>query len=297
MSAPDDVAGVVAGLRKIYARWNRETTVQQMRSDWGAAFAARAQDWPVQQFRIGGMNAEWIAAPNAAPDRIILFLHGGGFRIGSIASHRDLMQRMSQAARAKILAIDYRLAPEHAFPAPVDDALAAWRWLLDHGHAPQRIAIAGDSAGGGLALSCMLAARAKNLPLPCAAWLMSPWTDMTASGASYEDCADSDPLHQRAMILAMAKGYVGKADARDPLASPLSADLTGLPPLLLQCGAGEVLRDDSILLAQRAREQGVETEVQLYADMIHVFQTYAEIPAARESLARGAEFLERRWRR
>ncbi len=296
MSAQDAVGGVVVFLRTIYAGWTRETSVQQMRDDWDAAFAKRAQDWPVERFKIGGMNAEWIAAPDADPTRIILFLHGGGFRIGSIASHRDLIQRLSQASRAKILAIDYRLSPEHAFPAPVEDALAAWRWLLDQGHAPGRIAIAGDSAGGGLALSLMLAARTHNLPLPCAAWLMSPWTDMTASGASYDECAGADPLHQRAMILAMAKGYLGKADARDPLASPLFADLTGLPPLLLQSGVGEVLRDDTTALAENAREKGVDADAQLYDDMIHVFQSYAELPAADEALTRGAEFLERCWR-
>ena len=165
----DAVAGVVAGLQNIYGRWTRETTVRQMRADWDTAFAPRARNWPTDRFSIGEMNAEWIAAPDADASRVILYLHGGGFRIGSIASHRDLVQRLSEAARARVLAIDYRLSPECLFPAPVEDALAAWRWLLDEGHAPARIAIAGDSAGGGLALSCMLAARAAGLPLPCAA--------------------------------------------------------------------------------------------------------------------------------
>ncbi|MFO1168714.1 MAG: alpha/beta hydrolase [Rhodoblastus sp.] len=296
MNLRPDVEAVVAFLRTIYAGWTRETTVLQMRSDWDAAFAKRAQDWPVDRFAIGGMNAEWIAAPDADATRVILFLHGGGFRIGSIDSHRDLIQRLSQAARAKILAIDYRLSPDHLFPAPVEDALAAWRWLLDKGHAPTRIALAGDSAGGGLALSLMLAARANDLPLPCAAVLMSPWTDMTASGASYDTNARSDPLHQRAMILGMAKGYLGKsADPRATLASPLFADLAGLPPLLIQCGAPEVLVDDAKALAERARQNGVEAELDLYADMIHVFQTYAELPEAARALERAGAFLVKSW--
>lgn len=296
MSLRPDVEGVVAFLRTIYTGWSRETTVQQMRRDWDAAFAKRAQDWPVDRFAIGGMNAEWIGAPEADESRVILFLHGGGFRIGSIDSHRDLIQRLSQAARAKILAIDYRLSPEHLFPAPIEDALAAWRWLLDRGHAPQRIALAGDSAGGGLALSLMLSAREAGLPLPCAAVLMSPWTDMTASGASYDTNASSDPLHQRAMILGMAKGYVGKSgDLRDLRASPLFADLAGLPPLLIQCGAPEVLVDDARALAERAREKGVAAQLDLYADMIHVFQTYAELPEAARALERAGAFLARRW--
>lgn len=292
----DAVAGVVAGLQNIYGRWTRETTVQQMRADWDAAFSARARDWPVDRFAIGAMDAEWIAAPAADPARAILYLHGGGFRIGSIASHRDLIQRLSEAARARVLAIDYRLAPAHLFPAPVEDALVAWRWLLDQRGAPARIAIAGDSAGGGLALSCMLAARAAGLPLPCAAYLMSPWTDMTASGATYDTRAARDPMHQRAMILGMAKGYLGKTgDARDPLASPLFAEFSGLPPLLIQCGGREVILDDSRVLADRARAAGVDVALDLYEDMIHVFQTYAELPDAEKALARAGVFLDRRF--
>lgn len=298
MTSRADVEGVIAGLRTIYAGWTRETTVAQMRADWDAAFASRAKNWPVERFAIGDMNAEWIAAPGADPGRTILYLHGGGFRIGSVRSHRDLIQRLSEAARAKVMAIDYRLSPEHLFPAPVEDALAAYRWLLDQGHAPQDIALAGDSAGGGLALSLMLAARDAKLPLPCAAVLMSPWTDMTASGASYDTNAATDPLHQRAMILGMAKAYRGKSgDPRDPLASPLLADLAGLPPLLIQCGAPEVLVDDARTLADRAREKGVEVELDLYADMIHVFQTYAELPEAARALERAGAFLDRRWAR
>lgn len=292
MNLRADVAGVVAQLRALYAGWTRETSVQQMRADWDAAFATRARDWPIERFAIGGVSAEWIAAPGADPARTVLFLHGGGFRIGSIASHRDLIQRLSEAARARVLAIDYRLSPEHAFPAPVEDALAAYRWLLDQGFSAQRIALAGDSAGGGLALSLMIAARKKELPLPCAAALLSPLTDMTASGASYGRNAATDPLHERAMILGMAKGYLGKAgDPRDPLASPLFADLSGLPPLLLQCGAPEVLIDDSIALADRARAYGVEVETDFYPDMIHVFQAYAELPESGRALTRAGKFL------
>lgn len=295
MSAGDPVEAVVAGLRKIYARWTRETSVQQMRDDWDAAFAIRARVWPVEHFTIGDVDAEWIAAPGADPARTILYLHGGGFRIGSVLSHRDLIQRLSEAAGVRVLAIDYRLAPEHAFPAPVEDALAAYRWLLESGHAPARIAIAGDSAGGGLALSCMLAAREAGLPQPCAAYLMSPWTDMTASGASYDTRAARDPMHQRPMILGMAKGYLGKSgDARTPLASPLFADLRGLPPMLVQCGGREVILDDSVALAEQARAAGVDCELDICEPMIHVFQMFAELPEAQRALARAAAFLASR---
>ena len=292
MSAGNPVDAVVTGLRNIYARWTRDTTVQQMRDDWDTAFAARGRAWPVERFAIGAIDAEWIAAPGADPTRIILYLHGGGFRIGSIRSHRDIIQRLSEAAEARVLAIDYRLTPEHLFPAPVEDALAAYRWLLESGHAPGRIAIAGDSAGGGLALACMLAAREARFPLPCAAYLMSPWTDMTASGASYDTRATRDPMHQRAMILGMAKGYLGKTgDARAPLASPLFADLRGLPPMLVQCGGREVILDDSTALVGRAREAGVDCELDIHEPMIHVFQMFAELPEAQKALARAGDFL------
>ncbi|MCB1542277.1 MAG: alpha/beta hydrolase [Rhodoblastus sp.] len=295
MSAEAAVARVVAELQKIYGAWTRETTIQQMRDDWDAAFAIRACDWPVERLTIGRMDAEWIAAPGADPAHVVLYLHGGGFRIGSVRSHRDLIQRLSQASRARVLAIEYRLSPEHTFPAPVEDALAAYRWLLTAGHAPARIAISGDSAGGGLALACMLAARDAALPTPCAAYLMSPWTDMTASGASYETRADRDPMHQRAMMSGMARGYLGKSgDLRHPLASPLFANLVGLPPLLIQCGGREVILDDSIALAQRARESGVEAELEVYEDMIHVFQSYAELPDTARALGRAGAFLARR---
>lgn len=293
MRGADRVAAVVAGLNAIYGRWTRETTVEAMRRDWDDAFGVRARNWQRQRFQIGNMDAEWISAPQAQPENAILFLHGGGFRIGSIDSHRDLAQRLSEAARARVLTIDYRLSPEHGFPSPVEDALAGFRWLLEQGMPAQRIAIAGDSAGGGLALACMIAARDAGLPMPCAAFLMSPWTDMTASGASYETCATLDPMHQRAMILGMARGYLGKdGDPRAPLASPLFADLRGLPPLIVQCGGREVILDDSRVLAERAREAGVAAELDVYEPMIHVFHMFAELPEAGIALSKAGVLLQ-----
>ena len=161
----DAAADVVADLQKIYGRWTRETTVQQMRADWDEAFAPRAKNWPIDRFAIGDMNAEWIAAPHADATRAILYLHGGGFRIGSIASHRDLIQRLSEAAQARVLAIDYRLSPECLFPAPVDDALAAWRWLLEQGHAPASPSQATAPAAASRFPSCSPRAR-KTCPCP-----------------------------------------------------------------------------------------------------------------------------------
>jgi epsilon-lactone hydrolase len=290
----DDVAAVVALLRGTYARWTRTTTIQQMRDDWDELFRGRAQPWPIERIKANGVAAEWIAAEGARVDRVILYLHGGGFRLGSIDSHRDLMQRLSVATGARVLGIDYRLAPEHMFPAPVEDALAAYRWLLEAGVPPGCIAFAGDSAGGGLALSCLFAARTARLPLPCAAYLMSPWTDLAATGASFVSRADVDPLHQRPMILSMAKAYLAPSgDPLDPLASPLYGDVGGLPPLLIQCGDCETILDDSVRLAECARNAGVNVELEIYPAMIHVFQAFGELSAAQRALAAAGSFLKR----
>ena len=285
-SAADDVAVVVERLRNVYACWTRTTTIAQMRDDWDDLFRRRAQAWPVDRVDAGGVPAEWIVAADAPTDRTILYLHGGGFRIGSIESHRDLMQRLSAAVGARVLGINYRLCPEHIFPAPVEDALSAYRWLLDSGIPPGSIALAGDSAGGGLVLACMFAARAANLALPSAALLMSPWTDLAATGATFVSRADVDPLHQRPMILSMAKAYLGPSgDPLDPLASPLYGDLERVPPLLIQCGDCETILDDSVRLADRAAKAGVAVELEVYPSMIHVFQAFGELSAAGQAFA------------
>jgi len=292
--AADDVAAVVERLRKTYARWTRTTPVAQMRDDLDKLFGGCAQPWPIDRLEAGGVAAEWIAAGNARADRTILYLHGGGFRMGSIESHRDLMQRLSAAAHARVLGINYRLGPEHSFPAPIEDALSAYRWLFDSGIRAESIALAGDSAGGGLVLACMFAARAAKLPLPCASFLMSPWTDLALTGASMVSRADVDPLHQPPMIRNLAKAYLGPSgDPLDPLASPLHGDLAGLPPLLIQCGDCELILDDSVRLADRAAKAGVAVELEVYPAMIHVFQLFDELKAARRALASAGRFLDR----
>jgi monoterpene epsilon-lactone hydrolase len=293
-SESEEVAAVVALLRGVYARWTRTTAIQQMRKDWDDLFRGRAQPWPVERLDAGGVVAEWIAAADARCDRVVLYLHGGGFRMGSIDSHRDLMQRLSSAAGARVLGINYRLGPEHTFAAPVEDAFSTYRWLLDRGVRSGQIAFAGDSAGGGLALACMFAARSAGLPLPCAAYLMSPWTDLAATGATYFSRADLDPLHQRAIILNMAKAYLGPSgDPRDPLASPLFGDFRGLPPMLIQCGDHETILDDSVRLAERARAAAVSVELEVYPSMFHVFQAFGELSAAQRALTGAGSFLHR----
>ncbi len=281
-------------IRTVYRSWNRDTSVVEMRRDWDAAFGSCAVKVSCERVLAGGVDGEWIAPADAPPDKAILYLHGGGFRVGSVASHRDLIARIVAASGCRVLAINYRLAPEHRFPAALDDTLAAYGWMLDQGLQPINIAFAGDSAGGNLVLAAMLSLRDRRLPLPAAGLVMSPWTDLAATGSSYISRAEADPIHQRPMILALAKNYLGEqGDPCDPLVSPLYANLEGLPPLLIQVGDRETVLDDSTMFAEKARAAGVDTELQIWDGMIHVFPMFSEIPEAREAIASIAKFLHR----
>lgn len=222
----------------------------------------------------GPVPGEWLEPPAARAGAALLYLHGGGYTIGSPRSHRHLAAAIGRAAGASVLLPDYRLAPEHPFPAAVEDAVSAYRALLDRGHAPARTVIAGDSAGGGLTVATLLALRDRKLPLPAAGVCISPWVDLTCSGASYGEKASSDPIVTREGVSEMARAYLGAADARAPLASPLFADLAGLPPLLIHVGSEEVLRDDAVALADRAKAAGVDATLEIWPDMVHVWHWF-----------------------
>ena len=295
--SPAPIDAVIDRVQKVYGGWTRSTSVAQMRTDWDALFEASAVPARIEAVAIGALHGEWVRAEEAAHDRAVLYLHGGGFQVGSTRSHRELMSGISRAAGCAVLGIDYRRAPEHRFPAALDDALAAWHWLQGEGFASERLAVAGDSAGAGLALSAMLSLRDAGRPLPVAAALMSAWTDLTASADSYQTRAAADPIHQRPMILAMARRYLGAdADPRQPLASPLFADLAGLPPLLLQVGDRETVLGDSTLLAARARAAGVAVELEVWDGMVHVFQQFpAELAEARQAIASIGVFVRRQF--
>lgn len=295
-SAPVDA--VIARVKNVYRSWGRATPVAQMRADWDALFGSNTVTAEVEPVVIAGLSAEWVSAANAQADTAVLYLHGGGFQVGSPRSHRELMACISEASACRVLGLAYRLAPEHRFPAPLHDALAAYDWLLAQGFAPQRIGFAGDSAGAGLALSALLSLHDAGRPLPAAAVLMSAWTDLSASGASYESRTQLDPIHQRPMILAMARNYLGAddetaADPRDPLASPLFAELAGLPPLLIQVGDRETVLSDSTMFAEKACAAGVRVELEVWENMIHVFQQFpAELIEAREAIESIGRFLQ-----
>ena len=231
-------------------------------------------DVKVERVNVPAAPAEWLRPPSAVPGRVVLYLHGGGYVIGSPRSHRHLAAAIAGAAGASALLLDYRLAPEHPFPAAVEDATAAYRWLLDQATAPEHIVIAGDSAGGGLTVATLLALREARVPLPAGGVCISPWVDLTCSGASYATKAAADPIVRRAGVEEMARAYLGATPPRTPLASPLFADLRGLPPLLIHVGSDEVLLDDAVQLAERAKAGGVDATLEIYDRMIHVWHWF-----------------------
>ena len=273
-----------------------EVPAEEMRAGLEAMAGgfAVAPDVAIERLEVAGMAAEWLTPPGVSPSHAVLYLHGGGYVVGSLNTHRDLASRVGRAAGAAALLIDYRLAPEHPHPAAVDDAVAAYRWLLARGLSPERLAIAGDSAGGGLTIATLVALRDRDLPLPAAGVCFSPWVDMEASGESMHTNLD-DPMLSRALILHFARLYLGVTAPRTPLASPLHADLRGLPPLLVQASRAEALRDDATRLVERARAAGVACELELTDEVPHVWQIFADVlPEAREALDRAGEFLRRR---
>jgi monoterpene epsilon-lactone hydrolase len=228
----------------------------------------------VEHMHAGAVPAERLR-PVGAGAGMVLYLHGGGYVIGSPRSHRHLAAAIATSSGASALLLDYRRAPEHPFPAAVDDAVAAYRWLLEVARVdPKSIAIAGDSAGGGLTVALLLALRDAGAPLPAAGICISPWVDLTCSLASYVTKAAVDPVVQPPLVAVMAKAYLGREDPRAPLASPLHAELRGLPPLLIQVGSEEVLLEDARELAARAKGAGVDVTLEVWDRMIHVWHWF-----------------------
>ena len=250
----------------------------------------------VRQVVAGGVPSEIVTAEGASDDTATLYLHGGGYVIGSPRTHREFARRLSAASGAQVLVIDYRLAPENPFPAPVEDAVSAYRWLLSEGYAPEKLSIAGDSAGGGLTAATLVSIRDQGLPLPACGVCLSPWVDMEGLGDSMNSRADRDPMVQREGLVSMAGVYLGGADPRSPLAAPMYADLKGLPPLLIQVGASETLFDDAVRLDEKARAGGVETTLEEWDDMIHVWHIFAPIlDEGQKAIERIAEYMREKW--
>jgi monoterpene epsilon-lactone hydrolase len=244
---------------------------------------------------LGGRQALDIAVDGAGRDGVILYLHGGGYVLGSAQTGTHLATALARRVGSPAVSLEYRLAPEHPFPAAVEDVLAAYRELLDGGLRASDIVLAGDSAGGGLAIATMLAAGRADLPQPAGAAIFSPWVDLTLAGESMDTRAALDPIFNRERLGALADQYLAGQDPRDELISPVFADLTGLPPLLVQVGSHEVLLDDAVRLASRARECEVDVILDVVAGVPHVFQSFAgTLDEADEALDRAGRFLARR---
>ncbi|HVU00359.1 MAG TPA: alpha/beta hydrolase [Polyangiaceae bacterium] len=226
-----------------------------------------------EKLTVAGVPAEWFRRTDTE-GRTLLYFHGGGYGLGTIETHRDLVARICRASRADALTIEYRLAPEHKFPAQLEDALGAYEYLLSLGIPPNRIFVGGDSAGGGLTLALLVRLRELGRPLPALGVCLSPWVDLEATGATIDQNDRYDYISRRA-INQYRKRFVEDADIRNPLAAPLYADLHGLPPLLIQAGSAETLLDDSRRIAARARDHGVDVTFRIWEDMIHVWQLFA----------------------
>ena len=233
--------------------------------------------------------AEWLSVAN--PKRTVVYFHGGGYFFCGLDTHRPVSAYLARTAEARVLSVDYRMAPEHVFPAAVDDALAWWKALLAQGTDPKTVVFAGDSAGGGLTLACLLAAKAAGLPLPAGAVLFSPWTDLSCSGETMKTKADVDVMFNPESLPEAAAMYLAGQPATTPLASPLFGDLSGLPPMLIYASEHEILLSDSTRLHERAKAQGVQSTLHLKPKLPHVWPTMLLLPEARQTLKECGDFI------
>lgn len=272
-----------------------DRSVEDARAGW-ELLATRfppADDLTYATEMADGIPVEWVEAPGADPQRVVFYLHGGGYVMGSVPSYRAFAGRISRAAAARVLLVDYRLAPEHRFPAAVDDAVAACQWLARREGGLGHVVVGGDSAGGGLALSMMLALRDSGHALPAAGVCISPSTDLAKTGESIRTRAHLDPLVSVPNTYAHARRYVGDdGDPTHPLASPLYAQLQGLPPLLVMVGTEEILHDDSTRFSEKARAAGVDVTLEIAQDMVHIWPYFAAIlPEGQQAIERIGEFV------
>lgn len=283
----------IAAIRALFTQDPMKLSTAELRVAYdglGAAFPV-SPDIDLKAETFFSFAAEWGLAPGADEKRVLLYLHGGGYVIGSLNSHRSLVGELGRASKARTLAIDYRLAPEAPFPAAVDDALAAYRFLLQS-YKSTSIAIVGDSAGGGLTVATLIAARDAGLPQPACGACISPWVDMELVGESMTTKAAEDPLVNRALLKFWAETYLGKNSLRAPLANPLHANLKGIAPLLIQVGSAETLLDDSIRLAGAASAQEVPVRLEAWPEMLHVWHLFhPAVSDARKAIAIAGDYI------
>jgi len=268
----------------------RRARIDEIGSVWPVA-----SDIEVVSVDLGGIAGEWSTAPGSERSSVLLYFHGGGYCSGSLRSHRRLVSEAGRAAGMRTLAVEYRLAPEHPFPAAQDDALTAWSFLRAQGTAAAHVAVGGDSAGGGLTVALINRLRAAGEEQPACAWLISPWTDLTMSGASLASKDAVDPLIHKDYLEQLAHAYLPKGfDRRDPRVSPLYAGLRGFPPALVQVGSDETLMDDSVRFVGAAGAADVAVTLEIWPHMIHAWPMWnAHLEAGRLALASAGAFMRR----
>jgi len=288
------MADEIEDLKALFTAKPRPTSwaERRQRMDEICAIVLPPDDVAFSPTTIGAMQAEWSLAPGSDARRVLLYFHGGGYCSGSVTSHRGMVGRVGRDAAIRTLAIAYRLAPEAPYPAALEDALAAWRFLRDQGYAPGSIAIGGDSAGGNLTLALMLRLRAMGEALPAAAWLVSPWLDLRMTGKTLDSKADIDPLINRDYLTGLAAAFLAGHDPGDPVVSPLYADLAGLPPVLIQVGSSETLLDDAVRGAAALGAAEVRTTLEIWPHMIHAWMLWSErLTAGRAASDHAARWL------
>jgi len=290
--ASEQLKKVIDIARSQQASGASEPTIEQLRAGMEKVAERVTSDVRCEPTVAGNVRAEWVVPPEADPERVLLYFHGGGYVMGSINTHRAMVARLARAARARALLIDYRLAPENPFPAAVEDATATYRWLLAQGRQPRKIALAGDSAGGGLTLATLLALRDARTPLPACAVPISPWTDLEGTGTSVKTKASRDPMVRETDLRRYAALYAGNADPRNPLISPLHGDYRGLPPLLIQVGEAEIILDDSTRVAELAKQAGVQVDLEVWDEMVHVWHVFAKLlPEGQQAIEKVGSYV------
>ncbi|HNY48946.1 MAG TPA: alpha/beta hydrolase [Smithella sp.] len=255
-------------------------------------FSPPPEGCTVEKVHAGGPHAMWIKTAGVQGPETVFYLHGGAYSMGSSQTHKGITGVLSEMSQVRVLSVDYRLAPENPHPAAVQDAVASYRWLLQQGVPAQSIVIGGDSAGGGLTFATMIALKENGEPLPAAAFVISPWVDLTMTGETISTKADVDPMFTASNISYMAQLYAGNADLRSPLISPLFADLKGLPPVLIHVGTSEMLLSDSRRMAEALKKANVPCVLKEWEDLFHVFHSVVRLPEAKTATEEIAAFIK-----